>query len=44
LALRTIEGASPLDAGASHIELLDEDGERTPISDGPDVAIVGWLQ
>jgi hypothetical protein len=44
LAARTIEGANPLEAGTSRLELIDTEGGRAEISSGPDVAIVGWLE
>jgi Tol biopolymer transport system component len=45
LAVRTVNGTSPLDAGASHLALVSaSDGARMRISDSPDVTIVGWLE
>ncbi|MEX2245390.1 MAG: hypothetical protein WEC75_01770 [Dehalococcoidia bacterium] len=44
LAVRAIEGVTPIDAGQSHVELVDEDGSRERVSDSSDVLIVGWLE
>ncbi len=44
LAVRSVEGASEFDAGASHIDLVARDGSRQRVSDSPDVIVVGWLQ
>ena len=44
LAIRAIEGATAFEAGESRIELVTEDGERSPVSDDADVLIVGWMQ
>jgi Tol biopolymer transport system component len=44
LAVLAVEGATPLDAGESHIELVTPDGERERVSDQTDVLIVGWLE
>ncbi|HYM15761.1 MAG TPA: hypothetical protein VEZ14_09385 [Dehalococcoidia bacterium] len=43
LAVRSVQGASPADAGASHIELVDRTGGRERVSSQADVLIVGWL-
>jgi Tol biopolymer transport system component len=42
LAVRAIDGATPLDARGSRIELWQRDGTRDVVSEGPDVLIVGW--
>lgn len=43
LAVRAVQGASPTDAGASHVELVDGKGGRERVSSRADVLIVGWL-
>lgn len=42
LAIRAVDGKTPLDASTSHIELL-RNGARDRISDSADILIVGWL-
>ena len=42
LAVRSVEGETPYEAGASRVELV-RNGVRQPISDMSDVTIVGWL-
>ena len=42
LAVRAVDGRTPFDASASHIELLRE-GSRERVSDSADVLVVGWL-
>lgn len=44
LAVRAVEGATPLEAGESHVELVTPDGGRERVSDQADVLIVGWLE
>jgi Tol biopolymer transport system component len=44
LAALSIDGQTPLDVGAGHLEVVTPEGERTRISEGPDVLIVGWLE
>ncbi len=44
LAVRAVQGATPFDAGASHVELVGRDGARERVSDSADVLIVGWLR
>jgi hypothetical protein len=44
LALRSVEGATPLDAGASALEIVGDSGERTPATGAADALIVGWLE
>ncbi len=44
LAVRAVDGKTPLDAGEGHVELVDGDGRRDRVSDGVDVLIVGWLR
>ena len=44
LAVRTIEGATPFEAGESHLELVTQHGGRERISDSADVLIVGWME
>jgi len=44
LAVRSVDGTSASDAGASHIELLSRDGSRQRVSGSADVLIVGWLR
>jgi Tol biopolymer transport system component len=44
LAVQSVEGKTPFDAGASHVDLVGDDGARTRVSDSPDVLVVGWLQ
>ncbi|MBI5288878.1 MAG: hypothetical protein HY873_07890 [Chloroflexi bacterium] len=43
LAVRAVEGETPFEAGASHVELV-RDGERERISDSSDISIVGWTE
>ncbi len=42
LAVRSVEGETPYEAGASRLELV-RDGVREQVSDSSDVTIVGWL-
>ena len=42
LAVRSVEGETPYEAGASRVELV-RNGVRQRISDMSDVTIVGWL-
>ena len=42
LAVRSVEGETPFDAGASHVELIT-DGGRERVSESSDVTIVGWM-
>jgi Tol biopolymer transport system component len=44
LAVQSVEGKTPFEAGASHVDLIAGDGTRTRVSDSPDVLVVGWLQ
>jgi Tol biopolymer transport system component len=44
LAVRSVEGRTPFDAGATHIDLVDASGARQRVSDSADVLVVGWLQ
>jgi len=44
LAVRSVEGAVPNEAGPSHVELVDRDGGRQRISENADVLIAGWLR
>ena len=44
LAVRAVEGATPLDAGESHVELVTPNGGRERVSDQADVLIVGWME
>jgi len=43
LAVRAVDGETPFEAGASHVELV-RNGERERVSDSSDVSIVGWSQ
>ncbi len=43
LAVRAVDGKTPFDARASHIDLL-RDGARQRVSDSADVLIVGWTR
>lgn len=43
LVVRSVEGETPYEAGASRVEVL-QDGEREPVSDSSDVTIVGWTE
>ena len=43
LAVRSLDGKTPFDASASHVELV-RDGNRQRVSDNADVLIVGWLK
>jgi len=43
LAVRALEGETPFEAGASHVELVRE-GSRERVSDSSDVTIVGWSE
>jgi WD40 repeat protein len=42
LAVRSVDGETPFEAGASHVELIS-DGGRERISESSDVTIVGWM-
>jgi Tol biopolymer transport system component len=44
LAVRAVEGATPLEAGESHIELVTPEGDRARVSERADVLIVGWME
>jgi Tol biopolymer transport system component len=44
LAVRAVEGATPNEAGPSHVELVDADGGRQRVSENADVLIAGWLR
>jgi Tol biopolymer transport system component len=44
LAVRSFEGASPIEPGRSFVDVVGTDGERRQLSDVSDVVIVGWLQ
>jgi len=44
LAVRSVEGRTPFDAGATHIDLVDSSGGRQRVSDSADVLVVGWLR
>ncbi len=44
LAVRSVAGATPAEAGESHVELIDGDGGRDRVSESADVLIVGWLR
>jgi Tol biopolymer transport system component len=44
LAVRAVEGATPFEAGESHIELVTPAGDRERVSNSADVLIVGWLE
>jgi hypothetical protein len=43
LAVRSVEGETPFEAGASHVELIMEGG-RERVSESSDVTIVGWME
>lgn len=43
LAVRTVDGATPYESGASRIELLTDEGIAT-VADSSDVTIVGWTE
>ena len=43
LAVRAVEGETPFEAGASHVELVRA-GSRERVSDSSDVTIVGWSE
>ncbi|MDP9237876.1 MAG: hypothetical protein M3P30_10875 [Chloroflexota bacterium] len=44
LAVRSVDGKTPLDAGEGHVDLVDADGHRDRVSDDVDVLIVGWIR
>lgn len=44
LAVRSVEGATPFEAGKSHIDLVDANGNRARVSDSADAAVVGWMR
>lgn len=44
LAVRSVDGKTPLDAAAGRVEVVDSDGHRDRVSDSADVLIVGWLR
>jgi len=44
LAVRAVQGATPFEAGASHIDLIDGDGNRARVSDSADATVVGWMR
>ena len=44
LAVRSVDGASPEDAGRSYVEIVTPDGGRERASDAADVLVVGWLE
>jgi Tol biopolymer transport system component len=44
LAVRSVDGASPEEAGRSYVEIVKPDGSRERASDAADVLVVGWLE
>jgi hypothetical protein len=42
LAVRSVEGETPFEAGASYVEVIS-DGVRERVSESSDVTIVGWM-
>jgi Tol biopolymer transport system component len=44
LAVRSVQGKTPFDAGAAHLDLVDTSGGRTRVTDSADVQVVGWLR
>ncbi|MHB8682759.1 MAG: TolB family protein [Dehalococcoidia bacterium] len=44
LAVRSVEGKTPFDAGAAHLDLVSAGGSRQRISNSPDTLVVGWLR
>jgi hypothetical protein len=43
LAVRSVEGATPYEAGANRVEVITSAG-RQRVSDSSDVTIVGWMK
>jgi hypothetical protein len=43
LAVRSVEGETPFEAGASYVEVISGGG-RARVSDSSDVTIVGWME
>ncbi len=44
LAVQSVEGKTPFEAGPSHLDLVAQDGSRQRVSDSADVLVVGWLR
>ncbi|HXK33919.1 MAG TPA: hypothetical protein VNM91_07925, partial [Dehalococcoidia bacterium] len=44
LVVRSVEGRTPFEAGASYVEVVQLDGARARLSDNSDTEIVGWLE
>jgi Tol biopolymer transport system component len=44
LAVRSVQGKTPFDAGAAHLDLVDANGARQRVSNSADVLVVGWLR
>ncbi|HEX5479279.1 MAG TPA: hypothetical protein VFY79_06115 [Dehalococcoidia bacterium] len=44
LVVRVVEGKTPFEAGQSHVEIIDGNGDRTQVSDSADVLVVGWMR
>ena len=44
LAVRAVQGATPFEAGASQLDLVDTSGNRARVSDNPDATVVGWMR
>ena len=42
LAVRSVAGKTPFEAGEAHLDLVDESGVRTRVLDSSDVLVVGW--
>lgn len=44
LVVRSVEGRTPFEAGASYVELVQADGTRERLSENSDTEVVGWLE
>lgn len=44
LLVRVVEGKTPFEAGPSHVEIIDSNGDRAQASDSADVLVVGWTR
>ncbi len=44
LVVRSVEGETPFEAGASHVEIVSPDGDRERVSESSDITIVGWTE
>ncbi len=44
LVVRAVEGETPFDAGASHVEIIRPTGERVRLSESSNLTVAGWTR